>query len=104
MPSMLLAPALLLLGDGGAARTLFIVTVTAVTLVGIQMGSAGWLVRNLSGLVRAALYGAGVLLYLGLLWDRPLLMGLAPSIARAVGALNALAVVRRGVASAPQRS
>ncbi len=52
----LVAPELLLLGDTGPAFTLLVIASSAVTIIGVQTATAGWLLRPLLLVFRIGLY------------------------------------------------
>ncbi len=52
----LIAPELLLVGDAGAGLTMLIILSTAVTIVGVQTATAGWLLRPVIFPTRVVLY------------------------------------------------
>jgi TRAP-type uncharacterized transport system fused permease subunit len=82
------APELMLRGTEGGLRTIFVLGITTVSLVAMQLGAAGWMIRRLRVYERSALLMAPVVEFFGLflyhegntragdllLWGSPLIM------------------------------
>ena len=65
----LIAPELLLVGDAGAGMTMMIILSAAVTIIGVQTATAGWLMRPLLFPTRVVLYANFALLAVALRQD-----------------------------------
>jgi TRAP transporter 4TM/12TM fusion protein len=82
----LVAPELLLLGDSGSATTILVIASSAMVIIGVQVATAGWLIRPLALVQRAILYANFLVLVVALRQDLELLMGICIAVVVGVGA------------------
>ncbi len=86
----ILAPELLLISDEGAGAIALVVVATAVTLVGVQCATAGWLLRPLVMPLRVLLYANFALLLTALRQDSELLLAVSIGVVLTAVAVNML--------------